>query len=124
MPFGIVPNTPESLARALGIPYTRIQGKPQVEFFNGCIEEEIKSLRKKGKISFADPDWYEPLVKAWDDAVTEYATTGKSSFDVLSAPPPIRNYYSRVCAQRQKVEVDIDETTRTIVKSASEKCRK
>lgn len=123
MPFGIKPNTHESLARALGLTYSTIRGKPQVDFFKTCLDGEIFNLRKKGTLKFTDsPDWEEPVVKAWDAAVGEFVLSGLSSFDILTAEPPINNYHARVCALKQNIEVAIEETARKIVRLAKEKC--
>lgn len=123
MPFGIKPNTHESLARALGLEYTNIRGKPQVDFFKRCIDGEIFNLRKKGTLAFTEsPEWEEPVVKAWDDAVSEFVLSGSSSLDILTAEPPINNYHARVCAQRQNIEIAIEETARKIILLAKDKC--
>lgn len=123
MPFGIKPNTHESLARALGLEYTSIRGKPQVDFFKRCIDGEIFNLRKKGTLSFTEsPEWQEPVAKAWDDAVSDFVLSGSSSLDILTAEPPINNYHARVCAQKQNIEIAIDETARKIILLAKEKC--
>lgn len=123
MPFGVKPNTHESLARILGLQYLNIGAKPQIDPFRRCIDGEIFNLRKKGKLSFTEvPEWHEPLMKAWDDAVGEFVLSGKSNFDLLTEKTPIKNYHSRVCALRQKIEVGIDEVSRKIVLMAKEKC--
>lgn len=122
MPFGIKPNTHESMARALGIGYKNIRGKPQ-DSFKSCLEGEIFNLRKKGTLSYTElPDWEAPTVKAWDAAVGEFLLSGSSAFDILKAQRPVNNYYARVCAQKQNIEVAIDETARKIAAMAKEKC--
>lgn len=123
MPFGIQPNTHESMARALGMSYEGIKGKPQTQFFRKCIEGEIFNLRKKGKIKFTEtPNWSDPLMKAWDTAVAEFTKSGSSQFNVLKAPVPIRNSHSRNCAAKQKVEVGLDDTARQVIHTTKAKC--
>lgn len=123
MPFGAQPNTHESLARVLGLGYKRVKSRPQTERFKQCIEAEIVKLRKSGKVAQTEkPDWQEPLMKAWDAAVAEFATTGSSDLDVLSAPSPIRNFYSRVCALSQAIDVNLDDTARQVILASKEKC--
>lgn len=122
-PFGVRPNTHESLSRALGLGYERVKGKPQTEVFKQCIESEIFKLRKSGKIKFTEkPDWYDALMKAWDAAVGEFATKGTTSLDVLSAPLPVRSYHSRVCAQQQAIDISLDDTSRQVILATKAKC--
>lgn len=123
MPFGIKPNTHESLARALGVRFEFVRGKPQNEAFKKCVDNEIFNLRKKGKLKFTEqPEWHDPVLKAWDSAVGEQALSGSSDFDILSAEAPVNNYYSRLCAQKQKIEVGLEETARKIALIAKEIC--
>lgn len=123
MPFGIAPNTHENLAKILGYSYASMKAKPQTEQFKRCVDGEVFHLRKKGEISFSQsPDWYEPLMKAWDGAVAELALSGKASLDVLTAEVPVRNYHSRVCALRQMVEVESDSAARQVIHTAKAKC--
>lgn len=122
-PFGLRPNTHESLSRVLGLGYERLNGRPQTEVFKQCIESEIFKLRKSGKIKLTEkPDWYDTLMKTWDAAVGEFATKGTTSLDVLSAPLPVRSYYSRVCAQHQAIDVNLDDTARQVILAAKAKC--
>lgn len=123
MPFGAKPNTHRSLAHVLGLRYISIGGKPQIESFKKCIEGEIFNMRKRGRIQFTEtPEWHDPLIKAWDDAVSAFVLTGRSDFDLLSAEAPVRNYHSRVCALKQKIEMDVDQVARQIVLQAKDKC--
>lgn len=123
MPFGIKPTTHESLARALGLPYDTIRGKPSADGFKQCLDAEIFNLRKKGQLSYTEsPEWEEPVLKAWNDAVGEFALSGSSSFDILKAEPPVNNYHARVCAQKQNIEVSVDEAARKVVLLAKEMC--
>lgn len=123
MPFGYRPNTHESLARVLGLGFDRISGKPQDESFKTCVDAEVFHLRKKGKIKFSEaPSWKEPLMKAWEAALAEFATSGSSSFDVLTASSDIKNFQSRTCAQKQKIEIDHEEAARRVIQIAKTKC--
>lgn len=123
MPFGLHSNTHESLARALGLSYERVKSRPQTEVFKQCIESEIFNLRKTGKIKYTEkPEWYDPLMKAWDAAVAEYALKGSSDLDLLSASTPVRNFHSRVCAQRQAIDVSLDDTARQVILASKSKC--
>lgn len=125
MPFGVRPNTHTNMARILGLQYVSTGGKPQIESFKRCIDGEIFNLRKKGKLSFTEtPEWHDPLIKAWDDAVSEFVLQGKVNLDLLNVDGPIRNYHSKVCALRQKIEVGIDEVARKIVLIAKDMCSK
>lgn len=122
-PFGVRPNTHESMSRVLGLGYERVNGRPQTEVFKQCIESEIFKLRKNGKIKFTEkPDWHDALMKAWDAAVGEFATKGTTSLDVLSAPLPVRSYHSRVCAQQQAIDINLDDTARQVILATKAKC--
>lgn len=123
MPFGIKPNAHASLARALDIHYESMMGKPQMDDFKTCIDGEIYNLRKKGTIKFTEsPDWQESVMKAWDDAVSEYVLSGSTTLDILTASAPVNNYHARVCAQKQKIEIPTDDIARRVVRLAKEMC--
>lgn len=123
MPFGVHPTTHSSLARAIGITYNNIRGKPKTDDFKRCIDGEIFNLRKRGKLKFTEtPEWHEPLMKAWDAAVGEYALSGSTNFDILTADAPVKNYHARICAQKQKIEVGLDDTARKVVLAMKEWC--
>lgn len=123
MPFGIKPNAHASLARALNIQYDSMMGKPQIDDFKTCIDGEIYNLRKKGSVKFTEsPDWQEPVMKAWNDAVSEYVLSASTTLDVLTASPPVNNYHARVCAQRQRIEIPTDDIARKVILLAKEMC--
>lgn len=123
MPFGIKPSVHASLARALDVHYDSMMGKPQVDDFKTCIDGEIYNLRRKGTIkSTESPDWQKSVTKAWDDAVSEYVLSETTTLDILTASPPVNNYYARLCAQKQKIEIPTDEIARRVIRLAKEMC--
>ena len=123
MPFGVVPNTHESLAKALGLKYFNIKAKPQDARFKECIKKEYEHLRQKRLINNSEkPLWYEPTMKAWAKAVGDFVLSGSSNLDFLTGSTAIHNHYARVCAMRQVVEVSIDDAARKIVQAAKARC--
>lgn len=123
MPFGIKPKTHESLARALDIKYHTLRGKPEVEAFKACLDGEVFNLRKKGTLKFTEsPEWQQPVMQAWEEAVSEFVLSGSSNLDILSAGHPVNNYHARVCAQRQKIDISPDDIARQIIRMAKDTC--
>ncbi|PXF40483.1 hypothetical protein BWQ96_09806 [Gracilariopsis chorda] len=123
MPFASKPLVHKNLARILGLQYMSFSSKPQDGDFKRCIDGEIFSLRKRGQLPLSEkPDWYAPLMKAWNDAVKDYALSGSSDFDIIGAEKPVNNYHSRACALKQRVEVETDEIARKLVQAVKEKC--
>lgn len=121
--FGLKPNTHESLADVLGITHVSLQGNPQTEAFKMCLEGELTSIRKKDPIDGRRaPEWYEPLLKAWEAAESEFALSGTSGFDLLSADKTLNNYHARSCAQKQRTDFNLDEAARTVVLASKELC--
>lgn len=125
MPFGINPETHRDLARALNVEYYSIKGNPKDESFKECIALEIFSLRKRGKLQFSEkPAWHEPVMKEWEAAVADFVISGKRNFDILTAEEPVKNYYSKLCALKQKIEIGVEDATRQILGVAKEMCKR
>ncbi|KAI0564804.1 hypothetical protein FGB62_23g122 [Gracilaria domingensis] len=123
MPFALQPVAHKNLARILGIHYESFRSKPHDDDFKRCIDGEIFSLRKRGKLDLTGkPEWFEPLMKAWDDAVRQYALSGSSDFDIITAEKTVNNYHSRACALKQRIEIAVDDIARKVINTVKESC--
>ncbi|CAN8067791.1 unnamed protein product [Agarophyton chilense] len=123
MPFALQPVVHKNLARILGIHYESFKSKPHDDDFKRCIDGEIFSLRKRGQLDLTGkPEWFEPLMNAWDAAVRQYALSGSSDFDIIGADKPVNNYHSRTCALKQRIEIAIDDIARRVINTVKESC--
>lgn len=123
MPFALKPAVHQNLAAALGIRYQRFRSKPRSDEFKKCIESEILHLRRRGRISLhQNPEWQKPLLEAWDKSIREYALFGRTEFDILNMRNKVNNYYSRLCAMKQNIDIEVDDIARKIVHEVKKGC--